>query len=90
VIITNIPRVVYYAGGEYVSIPPGIPTEKLVHRGKWKKADYLIIEEKKSSLSKALTPFEQNGQLKLIHRHHYGDKGRVISVYKIRKQKDRP
>jgi hypothetical protein len=47
------------------------------------KADYLVIEEKGGSLSKALAPFEQRGQLKLVYHHPYGDKGRVISVYKL-------
>jgi hypothetical protein len=90
VILTNIPRVAYYAGGEYVRLPQGLPAEKLVQRGKWKKADYLIIEEKGNSLSTALTPFEQTGQLKLVYRHPYGDKARVIYVYKLRKQRNRP
>jgi 4-amino-4-deoxy-L-arabinose transferase-like glycosyltransferase len=83
VIMTNIPRVAYYAGGKYESIPLGIPTEKIVQRAKWKKADYLVIEEKGNSLSQALIHFENKGDLKLIYRYPYGDKRRVVSVYQI-------
>ena len=84
VIITNIPRVAYYAEGKYESIPPGMPTEKIVQRAKWKKADYLIIEEKGSSIAKSLSPFEQKGDLKLVYRHLYGKRARTIYAYRLR------
>jgi hypothetical protein len=86
VIMTNIPRVVYYGGGEYVSIPPKATPEKIVNMGIKQRVDYLVIEEKGNSIAKSLTPFEQTGELRLVYRHPYGDRGRVIYVYKIRKQ----
>jgi len=83
-ILTNIPRVAYYAGGRYLSIPPKATPEKIVNRGKRAGIDYLVIEEKRSSISKSLTPFEKEGELELILRHPYGRKGRIIYVYRLR------
>ena len=85
VIMTNIPRVAYYAGGKYEYIPPDIPSEEIVKLYRFKKSDYLIIEEKGNSLSQSLAPFENKGDLRLVYRHPYGDKRRAISVYKIGK-----
>lgn len=82
-IMTNIPRVAYYAGGEYLSFPLKVIPETIVRKGKREGADYLVIEEKGNSLSQSLAPFENKGDLKLVYRHPYGDKGRVISVYRL-------
>jgi hypothetical protein len=89
-ILTDEPRVAYYAGGDYVLIPPKATPDKIVQRGKWKKADYLVIEEKGVGISNSLIPFEKKGDLKLVYRHPYGKKGRVIYVYKIRRQMGNP
>jgi hypothetical protein len=89
VILTNIPRVAYYAGWDYFLIPLDIPSEEIVKLYRFKKSDYLIIEEKGNSLSQSLAPFENKGDLKLVYRHPYGDKRRAVTVYKINKQRDR-
>jgi hypothetical protein len=84
VIMTNVPRVAYYAGGEYLRFPrKGIP-ERIVRQGKRRGADYLVIEEKGNNIAQSLTPFEQKGALKLIHRHPYGKRGRIIYAYRLR------
>jgi len=89
-IITNIPRVAYYAGGEYLPMPPKATPQRIVRAGKKKGADYLVMEEKGQENSDAFVSFEKKGDLRLVHRYPYGDEGRVIYVYKIRKQRDRP
>jgi hypothetical protein len=86
VILTNIPRVVYYARGEYVSIPPQATPEEIVRKGAKESIDYLVIEEKESGLSESFIPFEKKGELELVLRHPYGRKGRTIYVYKMKKQ----
>jgi 4-amino-4-deoxy-L-arabinose transferase-like glycosyltransferase len=86
VILTNIPRVVYYARGEYVSIPPQATPEEIVRKGAKESIDYLVIEEKGSGLSESFIPFEKKGELELVLRHPYGRKGRTIYVYKMKKQ----
>jgi hypothetical protein len=85
-ILTNIPRVVYYAGGEYVAIPPKATPEKIVGEGKRKGADYLVVEEKGDGIAKSLIPFEKKGELKLVHRHPYGKEGRTIYVYRLSRE----
>jgi hypothetical protein len=87
-ILTDDPRVAYYAGGEYVLIPPKATADKIVQRGKWKKADYLVIEEKGVGISNSLIPFEKKGDLKLVYRHPYGRKGRIIYAYRLRGKRE--
>lgn len=89
-IITNIPRVANYAGGEYLSIPSKATPEQIIREGKRKGADYLVMEEKGQKKPAAFISFERKGDVRLVHRHPYGDKGRIIYVYKIRKQMDLP
>ena len=84
-ILTNIPRVAYYAGGEYVFIPPKATPENIVNMGIKQRVDYLIIEEKGIEVSDTFAPFEKKGDLEFVLHHPYGDKKRVIYVYKIRK-----
>ena len=90
VMLTNIPRVAYYSGGKLVSIPPQATPEKIVRKGIKESIDYLVIEEKGSRVSGSFAPFEKKGELELVHRHPYGDKGRVIYIYKLRKKMNRP
>jgi hypothetical protein len=85
IIMADDPRVAYYAGGAYVTIPPAVAPVKIVNMGMEKGVDYLVIEEKEGDLSDTFTPFEQQGDLKLVYRHPYGNKGKVIFVYKIRR-----
>jgi len=89
-IITNIPRVAYYAEGEYLQFPYKAIPKRIVSKGKREGADYLIMEEKGQENSDAFVSFEKKGDLRLVHRYPYGDKAMVIYVYKIRKQGDRP
>ena len=90
IILTDDPRVAYYAGGAYVTIPLAVTPLKIVNMGIEKGVDYLVIEEKGTEVSDTFTPFEQQGDLKLVYRHPYGNKGKVIFVYKIRKQMGNP
>lgn len=89
-IITNIPRVAYYAGGEYLQFPYKVIPKRIVGKGKREGADYLVIEEKGTEAADAFASFEKKGDVRLIYRHPYGDKGRVIYVYTMKKQKNRP
>lgn len=89
-IMTNIPRVVYYAGGEYLRFPYKAIPKRIVRKGRREGADYLIIEWKGQEGPDAFASFEKKRMLKLVFRHPYGDKGRVIYVYKIRKKLNRP
>ena len=91
VIMTNIPRVVYYAEGEYLRLPRKLIPKRIVRQGERGEADYLVIEERESSIiAKSLTPFEQTGELTLVYLHPYGDEARVIYVYKLKKEMGRP
>jgi hypothetical protein len=83
-IITNIPRIAYYAGGEYLLFPHKAIPKRIVSKGRKEKADYLVLEEEDSKISKAFVPFEQKGELDLILRHPYSKEGDVIYVYKLR------
>ncbi|MBN1254722.1 MAG: glycosyltransferase family 39 protein [Deltaproteobacteria bacterium] len=85
-ILTDDPRVAYYAGGAYVTIPPGVTPEKIVNMGIKQRVDYLVIEGKGTEVSDTFAPFEKKGDLELVLRHPYGHKGRVIYVYKMRRQ----
>jgi hypothetical protein len=84
-ILTDDPRVAYYAGGEYVLIPPEATPEEIVEKGGKEKADYLVVEGKGTEISGAFAPFEKKGELELVLRHPYGKKGKTIFVYKIGK-----
>lgn len=86
-IITNVPRVTYYAGGEYLDLdmPPKAIPQRIVREGKKLGADYLVMEERGQENSDAFSSFEKKGDLKLVHRYPYGDEGRVIYIYKIKK-----
>jgi len=84
-ILTDDPRVAYYAGGEYVLIPPAATPKEIIEKGKKEKADYLVVEEKGTEISEAFVPFEKKGALELVLRHPYGWKGRIVYVYKMKK-----
>jgi uncharacterized membrane protein len=84
-ILTDDPRVAYYAGGEYALIPHEATPEEIVGKGKKEKADYLVVEGKGTGISEALAPFEKKGELELVLRQPYGWKGRTMYVYKIKK-----
>ncbi|MCJ7663503.1 MAG: glycosyltransferase family 39 protein [Desulfobacterales bacterium] len=88
-IMTDDPRVAYYAGGTYVFIPPETRPEtrpeKIVEEGKKERADYLAFEGKGTVISDAFAPFEKKGALELVLRHPYGSKGRIMYVYKMKK-----
>ncbi len=85
-ILTDDPRVAYYAGGEYVLIPPKAIPLKIVEKGTKEKADYLVMEGKGTEISDACAPFEKQGELELVFCHPNGKKGKAIYVYKLRKQ----
>ena len=82
-IMTNIPRLVYYAGGEYLPLPPQALPESIVNEGERKGADYLIIEEKGRENADAFASFEREEDLRLVRRHPYGDEGKVIYAYTL-------
>ncbi|MCJ7547008.1 MAG: glycosyltransferase family 39 protein [Deltaproteobacteria bacterium] len=84
-ILTDDPRVAYYAGGTYLLIPPEARPEEIVEKGRKEKADYLVIEGKGTQISDAFAPFEKKGALELILRHPYGHEGRIVYVYKMKK-----
>jgi hypothetical protein len=84
-IMTDDPRVAYYAGGEYIMITPGATPEEVVKKGIAERADYLVIEERRTEGSGAFAPFEKKGVLKLILRHPDGNKRRTIYVYTMKK-----
>jgi hypothetical protein len=84
-ILTDDPRVAYYAGGEYVLIPPEATPEEIIEKGRKEKADYLVTEGKGTAISDAFAPFEKKGALELVLRHPYGKKGRTMYVYKMKK-----
>jgi hypothetical protein len=84
-ILTDDPRVAYYAGGTYLLIPSGATSEKIVEKGEKEKADYLVLEGKGTGISDAFAPFEKKGKLELVLRHPYGWKGRTVYVYKMKK-----
>jgi len=83
-ILTDIPRVAYYAGGEYLQFPYKAIPKKIISKGRREKADYLVLEEEGNKISGAFVPFEQKGELDLLLRHPYGNEGKVIYVYKLR------
>ena len=85
VILTDDPRVAYYAGGTYALIPPKATPEEIVKKGEKEKADYLVVEGKGTGISDAFGPFEKKGALELVLRHPYGWKGRTVYVYKMKK-----
>jgi hypothetical protein len=84
-ILTDDPRVAYYAGGTYALIPPEATPEQIVEKAEKEKADYLVIEGKGTAISDAFAPFEKKGVLELVLRQPYGWKGRTLYVYKIKK-----
>jgi hypothetical protein len=85
-ILTDDPRVAYYAGGEYIAIPPEAKPEEVVTRGiKEERADYLVMEGKGTAIADAFAPFEKKGELKLVLSRPSGRKGRTIYVYEIKK-----
>jgi 4-amino-4-deoxy-L-arabinose transferase-like glycosyltransferase len=84
-ILTDDPRVAYYAGGRYLLIPPEARPEEIVEQGEKKKADYLVIEGKGAEISDALAPFEKKGELELVLCRPAGKKGKTIYVYRMRK-----
>jgi 4-amino-4-deoxy-L-arabinose transferase-like glycosyltransferase len=84
-ILTDDPRVAYYAGGEYVTSPPKATPEEIVEKGRKEKVDYLVMEGKGTGDSRAFAPFERKGELELVLRHPYGKKGRTVYVYKMKK-----
>jgi hypothetical protein len=84
-IVTDDPRVAYYAGGEYVLIPPKATPEEIIEKGRKEKAGYLVIEGKGTVITDVFTPFVKQGELELVLRHPYGKKGRTMYVYKMKK-----
>jgi hypothetical protein len=84
-ILTDDPRVAYYAGGTYLLFPPEARPEEIVEEGEKYKADYLVIEGKETGIPDAFAPFEKKGALELVLRHPYGWKGRIVYVYKMKK-----
>jgi hypothetical protein len=86
-ILTDDPRVAYYAGGTYVLIPPEATPEEIVEKGLREKADYLVMDGTGTGISDACAPFEKEkkGLLKLVFRYPYGKKGRTIYVYRMKK-----
>jgi 4-amino-4-deoxy-L-arabinose transferase-like glycosyltransferase len=85
-ILTDDPRVAYYAGGTYLLIPPEARPEDIVKKGEKEKADYLVIEGKGSEIPDAFAPFEKRGALKLVLSQPQGRrKGRIIYLYKMKK-----
>ena len=89
-ILTDIPRVAYYAGGEYLRFPYKVTPKRIVRKGKRERADYLIMEWKGQEEADAFASFEKKRVLKLFHRHPYGKEGRVIYVYKFHKRVRQP
>jgi 4-amino-4-deoxy-L-arabinose transferase-like glycosyltransferase len=89
-IMTNIPRAVYYAGGKYLSFPDEFIPKRIIRQGKSEEADYLIMEWKGREDLDTIVYFEKKWDLTLVHRYPYGDKGRVIYVYKVSKKMNRP
>jgi len=85
-ILTDDPRVAYYAGGTYLLIPPQARPEEIVEQGEREKADYLVLEGKGTVISDAFAPFEKKGELELVLRHPYGWKGRTVYVYTMKKK----
>jgi hypothetical protein len=85
VILTDEPRVAYYADGTYLLIPPGARPKEIVEQGERGKADYLVIEGKGSAIPDAFAPFEKNGALKLVRSQPPPWKGKTVYVYKMRK-----
>ncbi len=84
-ILTDDPRVAYYAGGTYLLIPSGANAEEIVKKGEKEKADYLVIEGKGTGIPDAFTPFEKSGTLKLVISEPPLWKGKTVYVYKIKK-----
>jgi hypothetical protein len=84
-ILTDDPRVAYYAVGTYALIPPAATPEEIVAKGEKEKADYLVTEGKGTAISDAFAPFEKKGALELVLRHPYGWKGKIMYVYKMKK-----
>jgi hypothetical protein len=84
-ILTDDPRVAYYADGTYLLIPPEARPEEIVEQGEREKADYLVIEGKGTGIADTFAPFEKKGKLELVLRHPYGWKGRIVYVYKMKK-----
>jgi hypothetical protein len=89
-ILTDIPRVAYYAGGEYLEFPYKAIPKRIVRKGEREEADYLVIEGKGVGISNSLIPFEKKGELECILRHPYGKKGKIIYVYKFSKRVRQP
>ncbi|MFX0202023.1 MAG: glycosyltransferase family 39 protein [Candidatus Hodarchaeota archaeon] len=85
-ILTNIPRVAYYARGSYIRInDKTMPTKRIVQLGKDSKADYIVVEAKRGEVEviNYLASVEQEGIIALLLRYPYGKKGRVIYVYRL-------
>jgi hypothetical protein len=89
-ILTDIRRVAYYAGGEYLEFPYKAIPKRIVRKGKQEGADYLVIEGRGIGISNSLIPFEKKGELECILRHPYGKKGKIIYVYKFSKRVRQP
>ena len=86
-ILTDDPRVAYYAVGTHLLIPSGATAEEIVKKGIAEGADYLVFEERKKKISGAFAPFVKKGVLKLVLRYPYGQEGRIIYVYTMTKTK---
>jgi hypothetical protein len=85
VILTDDPRVAYYAGGEYVLIPPASTPQGIMKEGEKEKANYLVIEGNGTEIHDAFAPFEKKGTLELVLCQPHGWKGKIVYVYKMKK-----
>jgi hypothetical protein len=85
-ILTDEPRVAYYAEGTCLLIPSETRPAQTVDMGEKEKADYLVIGGKGSAIRDVFSPFEKSGSLKLVRCQPPRWKGKTVYVYKIKKK----
>jgi len=83
IIMTNIPRVAYYAGGDFILLSPDEHSEEIIQRAQKERPDYVVIEREEEGFAQSMGPYEKAGTLELVLRYPYG-KCKVIYVYKWR------
>ncbi|UCE74467.1 MAG: glycosyltransferase family 39 protein [Methanomassiliicoccales archaeon] len=87
VIVTNVPRVAYYAGGHHILVDAEVMSmDEIIQLARGNRADYLALEvdAEASAGERTSTPFEGQNSVRLVLTHPYGRHGTTIYVYKLR------
>jgi len=92
VVVTNIPRVAYYAGGTFALVDEAtLSPEFIVSAALEKRADYIVMElEPEATLTRELTRgLARDMRLRHLLDYASGSDGRMIFVYRVQRSSPR-